>query len=60
MDPRLRGLTKQLLLAVTNAEAVEEAVLVLMTDVKADTASEVQAAVEKLIMLLQQTAAAQV
>ena len=60
VDPRLRGLAKQLLLAVTNAEAVEEAVLVLMTNVAADTAAQVQAAAEKLVLLLQQTSAAQV
>ena len=60
MDSRLRGLAQQLLLAVTNTEAVEEAVLVLMTNVAADTASQVMAAAEKLVPLLQQTSAAQV
>ena len=60
MDPRLRELTQQLLLAVTNAEAVEEAVLVLMTDAAADTAAQVVAAAERLVPMLQQATAAQV
>ena len=60
VDPRLRELTQQLLLAVTNAEAVEEAVLVLITDAAADTAAQVLAAAERLVPMLQQATAAQV
>lgn len=60
VDPRLRELTQQLLLAVTNAEAVEEAVLVLMTDAAADTAAQVLVAAEHLAPMLQQATAAQV
>ncbi len=60
MQPRLRELTQQLLLAVTNAGAVEEAVLVLMTDAAADTAAQVVAAAEKLVPMLQHAPAAQV
>ncbi len=59
VDPRLRDLAQQLLLAVTNAEAVEEAVLVLMTDAAADTATQVVAAAEELTPMLQQGPAAQ-
>ncbi len=60
VQPRLRELTQQLLLAVTNAKAVEEAVLVLMTDAAADTAAQVVAAAEKLVPMLQHAPAAQV
>ena len=60
MDPRLRDLTRQLLLAVTHAETVEEAVLVLMTDAAADTAAQVLSAALLLTPLLQRTPAAQV
>ncbi|KAL0045065.1 hypothetical protein WJX82_006977 [Trebouxia sp. C0006] len=60
VQPRLRELTQQLLLAVTNAGAVEEAVLVLMTDAAADTAAQVVAAAEKLVPMLQHAPAAQV
>ncbi|KAA6418570.1 MAG: hypothetical protein FRX49_11515 [Trebouxia sp. A1-2] len=60
VQPRLRELTQQLLLAVTNAGAVEEAVLVLMTDAVADTAAQVVAAAEKLVPMLQHAPAAQV
>lgn len=59
VDPRLRDLARQLLLAVTNAEAVEEAVLVLMTDAAADTATQVVLAAEQLTPMLQQGPAAQ-
>ncbi len=60
VQPRLRELTQQLLLAVTNAGAVEEAVLVLMTDAAADTAAQVVGAAEKLVPMLQHAPAAQV
>ncbi|KAL0017843.1 hypothetical protein WJX77_008034 [Trebouxia sp. C0004] len=57
VQPRLRELSQQLLLAVTNVKAVEEAVLVLMTDV---AAAQVVAAAEKLVPMLQHAPAAQV
>ena len=60
VQPRLRELTQQLLLAVTNTGTVEEAVLVLMTDAAADTAAQVVAAAEKLVPMLQHAPAAQV
>ena len=59
VDPRLRELAQQLLLAVTNAEAIEEAVLVLMTDAAADTAAQVMSAAEQLTPLMEQAPAAQ-
>lgn len=59
VEPRLRQLAQQLLLAVTNAEAIEEAVLVLMTDTAADTAAQVLSAAEQLTPMLQQGPAAQ-
>ncbi len=45
---------------MTNAGAVKEAVLVLMTDAAADTAAQVVAAAEELVPLLQHAPAAQV
>jgi len=60
VQPRLRELTQQLLLAVTNAGAVQEAVLELMTDAAADTAAQVVAAAEKPVPMLQHAPAAQV
>ena len=59
MDPRLRELAQQLLLAVTDAEAIEEAVLVLMTDAAADTAAQVISAAEQLAPMLEQGPGAQ-
>ena len=59
VDPRLRELAQRLLLAVTNAEAIEEAVLVLMTDAAADTAAQVTSAAEQLTPMLEQGPAAQ-
>lgn len=59
VDPRLRELAQQLLLVVTNAEAIEEAVLVLMTDAAADTAAQVISAAEQLTPLMEQGPAPQ-
>ena len=59
MDPRLRELAQQLLLAVTTADDIEEAVLVLMTDAAADTAAQVMSAAEQLAPMLEQGPAAQ-
>ena len=59
VDPRLRDLAQQLLLAVTTAEAIDEAVLVLMTDAAADTAAQVMLAAEQLTPMLEQGPAAQ-
>lgn len=56
----MRGLAQQLLLAVTNSQAVEEAVLVLMTDAATDVAAQTLCAAEKLAQLLQHAPAAQV
>ena len=60
VDPRLRDLAEQLLMAVTNAEAVPEAVLVLMTDAAADTAALALTAARKMVPLLQTAPATQV
>ena len=60
VDPWLRDLARQLLLAVTNAESLAEAVLVLMTDAAADTAAQVVAAAEQLTAMVQQSPSAQV
>lgn len=59
VEPRLRQLAQQLLLAVTNAEAIEEAVVVLITDTASDTATQVLSAAEQLTPMLQQGPAAQ-